>query len=380
MRKLLVLLVVAVAVVVAVKPARVAAQTVMLVPSLMDAPVRPLDWISAAPTRTSLPYRGSGSSDLSDLWLPAGAGRERRVGAALLVFGVNNVGRDHPAIRRVAEALARTGVAVLVPDSSVLLAGRLDTGEVDGVVRAFQTLAARPEVDPGRVGIIRFSAGGSLALVAAADERIRGRIRYVNAFGAFADARSYVASLAAHAYRLDGRTVEWTPTRLALEGYPRLVLAQVGDSEERQLLVGAVAQVLSAGGRPRPDAEFAGRLSGDARAIYRVLVAQDLPDAERAIAQLPPQVRRLLDGLSPVRHLDGLRTKIYLMHELDDHHVPWVESRRLADELAKRGLLARHTEFRLFTHVQPDDVDALAAAPELWKLLWHVDALMLETL
>jgi hypothetical protein len=68
------------------------------------------------------------------------------------------------------------------------------------------------------------------------------------------------------------------------------------------------------------------------------------------------------------------------MHERDDHHVPYVQSRSLAAELEDAGQLTRHTEFRLFDHVQPDDLDLGAATPELWKLLWHVHALMVETL
>ena len=68
------------------------------------------------------------------------------------------------------------------------------------------------------------------------------------------------------------------------------------------------------------------------------------------------------------------------MHETEDHHVPFVESRRLADVLTSVGLLEAHTEFRLFDHVQPDDVDFVAAAPELLKLLLHVRTLLEETL
>ena len=68
------------------------------------------------------------------------------------------------------------------------------------------------------------------------------------------------------------------------------------------------------------------------------------------------------------------------MHETEDHHVPFVESRALASVLGEAGLLRSHTEFRLFDHVQPDDVDFVAAAPELVKLLLHVRTLLEETL
>jgi hypothetical protein len=30
------------------------------------------------------------------------------------------------------------------------------------------------------------------------------------------------------------------------------------------------------------------------------------------------------------------------------------------------------------SHVQPDQLDPLAAAPGIWKLAWHVHALLLE--
>ncbi|MDQ3880759.1 MAG: hypothetical protein M3295_06785, partial [Chloroflexota bacterium] len=76
----------------------------------------------------------------------------------------------------------------------------------------------------------------------------------------------------------------------------------------------------------------------------------------------------------------GIGADVYLMHDLADHHVPYVESRVLAREFAPAGRLVRHTEFRLFDHVQPEDIDVMAAAPELWKLLWHLHAVMVETL
>jgi acetyl esterase/lipase len=377
--RLLILLLAAVVIVVAVKPVRVAAQTVVLLPSLMDADVRPLEWLTGEPTVLSLPYRGERSLDLADLWLPSSATAERPVGGVLLVFGVNNVGRDHPAIRRVAGALARSGVAVMVPDSAVLLEGRLEAGEVDGIVRAFEALRDRPEIDASRVGMAGFSAGGSLALLAAADPRIAADVRYVNAFGAFADARDYVAELAAHAYPLGGREVQWPPTRLALEGFPKLVLNEVRSARDRRLLSETLEASLASGTRPAFDPDVARRLGPRARSFYRLLVAPDLATARAAVARLPADTRATLAALSPVRHLRGIEAPVHLMHERDDHHVPYVESRRLAEALQGRDLLVRYTEFRLFTHVQPDDLDPLAAAPELWKLLWHVHALMTET-
>src|SRR5919109_793030 len=232
---LLVLVAIGVAMV-AWEPTRVGLQTAALLPNLLDAGPKPLNLFSAAPQRVPLPYRegvDGSEPELAELWLPAWASAERRAGGMLLVLGVNNVGRNHPVVARVADGLARTGVAVLVPDSRVLLEGRLEVGEIDGVVRAFELLATRPEVDPERVGIVGFSVGGSLALLAAAEPRIAEDIRWVNAFGAFADASTYLASVSAHAYRSgDGEEVAWTPSELAREVYLGFMLDQVSDGDD----------------------------------------------------------------------------------------------------------------------------------------------------
>ncbi len=300
----------------------------------------------------------------------------------LLVLGVNNVGRNHPVVARVADALARTGVAVLVPDSRLLLEGRLEAGEVDGVVRAFQLLAARPEVDPERVGIVGFSVGGSLALLAAADPRIADEVRWVNAFGAFADAATYLAAVSAHAHRGDdGEEVPWTPSPLAREIYLRFMLDQVPAAADREALDDSLGDAVLGAARPPPDPELRASLESDVgRTIHDLLTARSLADAERAIDDLPAPSRAFIDAISPARHTGELRAAMHLMHETEDHHVPFVESRALASVLGETGLLRSHTEFRLFDHVQPDDVNFVAAAPELVKLLLHVRTLLEETL
>jgi dienelactone hydrolase len=359
-------------------------QTAVMLPTMLGSGPQILPLVTEPPQRTSVPYRAvpGEDPDLAELWLPGWASAERPAGAMLLVFGVNNLGRNHPAIERVAEALARTGVAVLVPDSRTLLEGRLEVGEIGGVVHAFQLLAARPEVDRERLGIVGFSVGGSLALLAAADPDIASSVRWVNAFGAYADATTYLAAVAAHAYvGPDGSSVPWTPTPLAREVFLRFMLDQVDDAADRRALDNALGPAVLAGERAGPDAELRGSLSTSAgRTVHDLLTAVSLDDASESIEDLPAAGAAFIDAISPMRRLAGLEADVHLMHETEDHHVPYVESRALAAALEARGQLAAHTEFRLFDHVQPDDLDLLAAAPELWRLLLHVRTLMEEAL
>lgn len=366
------------------EPTRVALQTAVMLPSVLGSGPQPLPLLTKPPVRMSLPYRAvpGGEPDLAELWLPDWASAERPAGAILMVFGVNNLGRNHPAIERVADALARTGVAVLVPDSRTLLEARLEVGEIGGVVDAFQLLAARPEVDRERLGIFGFSVGGSLALLAARDPAIAASVRWVNAFGAFGDAATYLAAVSAHAYRgPDGAAVPWTPTPLAREVYLGFLLDQVDEERDRQALEAAFGGAIRDGSRPPPDPSLReGLATAVARTVHDLLTAPGLDVATAAIDALPAESLAFIDAISPARHLAGLRADAYLMHETQDRHVPFVESRALAAALAERGRLVDHTEFRLFDHVQPDDLDLAAAAPELWRLLLHVRALMEESL
>ena len=204
----------------------------------------------------------------------------------------------------------------------------------------------------------------------------------MNAFGAFADASSYLAAVSAHAYRAaDGTAVPWTPTPLAREVYLRFLLDQVDDARDRRRLDAAFSEPILAAMRPPPDPRLRAALDTDAaRSVHDLLTASSLDEATAAIDALPAGALAFIDAISPVRHLDGILAEVHLMHETEDHHVPFVESRALASALEPGERLAAHTEFRLFDHVQPDDLDLVAAAPELVKLLLHVRTLMEETL
>jgi len=365
------------------KPSRVALQTFLLVPSLVDAGPQPLELLAPAPHRQTLPYRSDAAlaADLADLWLPAGASAEHRVGGMVLVLGVNNVGRDYPAVVRFADALARSGVAVLVPDSAALLAGTLNPDETGGVVDAFRLLSSRPEVDRQRVGLVGLSVGGSLALLAAGDPRIAAQVRWVNAFGAYADAGEYLAEVAAHAMSLDGRVVAWSPSALTRQTFARLVTSLVPDPADRALVSDAMQATVASGRLPTLDAALAARLSSpQARAVYALLTAGSLERAHELIDALPAAVRDLLSSLSPIDHLAAIRADVFLMYDTADSYVPYGQSLKLADGLRPLGRLARSSQFRLFDHVEAKGVDLVGAAPELWKLLWHVQAVLMETL
>ena len=66
------------------------------------------------------------------------------------------------------------------------------------------------------------------------------------------------------------------------------------------------------------------------------------------------------------------------MHDVDDPFIPFTESRQLA-AAAPPGIVQRYTEFAIFAHVIPDrSVPWETFVPDVWRLLLHVHAVLLE--
>lgn len=329
---------------------RAAVQTVLLLPSLFaSAPIDPLRWATAPPTRISEQFAfAAGQVDL-DLYHPVGEGQH---GAILLQYqGPRPVPRDDPNLVRFAEGLARTGVVVLVPESSTFTAGRVVAEEREAVVLAFQRLLAEPTVDPSRAGIIGFSVGGSISLVAAAEEpAIRDRVRFVNTLGSYFDAEELLVDAASRSQVAGGQIVPWQPDPQALDILAVALLeAAAGEGAEA---VNAFATAILAGTGTRTE-------------------AVDL------LERLPLAARTRLDLISPSRVLGQLRARLYLMHDVDDGYVPFGQETDLADAAGPR--LARATRFAIFSHVQPDrPVPWQTFLPDLWRLAVHAQAVMSE--
>ena len=91
-------------------------------------------------------------------------------------------------------------------------------------------------------------------------------------------------------------------------------------------------------------------------------------------------MRRRLERVSPSAYLTQLHAHLYLMHDRDDSFIPFTESRDLVQQ-SPSGVVVRYTEFSIFAHVIPDrPVPWQTFLPDLWRLFWHVHAVLLEVL
>ena len=220
--------------VVATPQGRTAVETALFIPQIIPTiPVKPQEWVSSAPIRQEVEFPIQDGIGVADLYSQPG---DEKRGSVLLFLGVNPAGRDDPRVVGLANGLARTGVAVMIPWSDTMTDQRVDVSEVDNLVHAFEFLIAQESVDPDRSGMGGFCVGASLATVAAQDERIRSKVKFVNFFGGYYDARDLVTSVVSHS-RFHGDVVEpWQPDVLSKRVVTTHLIEGLSSAEEQALL------------------------------------------------------------------------------------------------------------------------------------------------
>lgn len=374
---LLVIVVVVTAAFVAVKPFRVSVLTVALVPELLNQGPRPLSALTPEPRRETITY-GSEVRDRMDLYVPgtspADLSTPQRYPTVMLVLGVNPLPLDDERVIRTATAIARLGVVVAAPESAQLRNWRLDPAEGPHLVEAFEAVAARPEVDPDRIGMAAFSVGASIALIAASDPRIADRVQWINAFGGFGDAETLLVESATRRMVVNGQERPWKMGDLARQMFLRTILRLASTGADGERIRGQVeALILGDGSTPTSfDPAFAATLQGDSLAAYRLATAVDRVTAASAVAALSPEKHAVLRGVSPNLAVAGLRAPVYLMHDEGDSAIPFSQFEPLALAVP-RTLIRRVTPFKFFDHVQPGASLGPDALGEIAKLQAHLN-------
>ena len=297
----------------------------LLSEAVVRVPVRPLTWVTADPRTERIEWGDAGGRGL--ITRPAGG---EPAPALVVVLGADPAPPDDPRVQRLVDSLARLGLAALLPLSAELEAKRVTPVDVERLVQAFLALERDREVRADRIAFVGLSAGGSLAIVAAADERIAGRVWFVQAIGPYFDAASLAAATLVGAYRApDGELRPWKPERVTTAVVTETLLVTL-DAGQRQALTGVT-----------------------------------LDQAEALLAALGPAQRAALEAISPRHAIAGLRAPLLLLHDRDDRFVPWTESEALA--AAYEPEVFHRTE--LFEHVDPRPGNVAVLLRDGWRLL-----------
>jgi acetyl esterase/lipase len=290
----------------------------LLAQEVPQVPVKPLGALTNTPLHERIALGSAHNPIVADLFRPVprfGTIQPHTEPAVMLALGVKTKASDRKLILAFAQTLSRLGYVVLWPRLRALDQGLplLETPQT--FVWGVQYLTRVASVDRHRISLFGFSVGSSLALVAAADRRIRGDVHALVFFGGYYDIFDYLTSLATQTISVDGKTVAWRPDREALGLVHELLRAEHA---------GAIALI------------FGARTRAQAAAVLHAAPAVELAT---------------LRQMSPSDHIQGLRTRIFILHDKGDHFVPYVESAKLNQALGTR-VAKTYLLSDLFAHTQ----------------------------
>jgi pimeloyl-ACP methyl ester carboxylesterase len=288
-----------------------------------------------------------------------GAGRSWR--AVVFVNGVTRLGRHHPDVERLARALARAGYLVAVPDPPGLRQGVLTLRTLAATTAVVRAVATRPDVRSGRVALFGVSVGASLALLAAEQPSLAGRIRAVAGLAPYTDL-VHVARLTTTAvYLKQGRFERYRTKPFAALVIARSLAAALTPGRDRTLLLARLLAVPDDAADPLAPLRtlHESRLRPSARALVRLLVNRDPARFDSLYGALPQRIRLVATLLSPISAAARLRARVLIASAPHDKYFPPDETRALARRAPHVALTVTPTLQHAIPHFSVGDLAGL---------------------
>ena len=303
-------------------------------------PSRPVDWVTKTPVVQKVSYPSRFDLVEGELYRPPTDGPHPGI---LVCLGVVPFEVDHPQVPVLGKALARAGFAALLYWSPAMRDFRLDTDDLENIPLAYNWLIQQPYVDPSRTGLLGTCVGGSFALMVAANPLVRDHVAFLSAYAPFSSMSTFACDIASASRSNGNRRESWEVDQLTRKVFIQSLTAML-DSGEAERIRSAIID---------KDGHLSeGDMSENGRAVYALLTAKNIDEAEQALHDLPPFMQERLGALSPMKYLQDIRAPlIILLHDHGDQVIPVGESQRLIASLDGHDGV-HYTEMQ-FSHLDP---------------------------
>lgn len=309
--------------------------------SWVDAQARAVVVISSVtdvPVITPAAEAASGEPRFSDETVagnPALVARPAGEGPWPAVFFVNGTvpeGRKLPEARRLAGGFARAGYLVVLPNLPGLTEDRITPDTVAETVDAARAISNHPDAANDRVALVGISTGATLALLAAGNPDVEGRVSVVAGVAPYSDIRTVVNVATTGSYEKDESSfVRHRADPFLSYVVARSVVAALPPGDDRQTLAAEIENV----GRENPNPLGGLRLrrtedlGPGARDVVALLANRDPARFESLYAALPNSVKEDLETFSPLAAVDQIKSPVEIATGPQDKYFPASESENL---------------------------------------------------
>lgn len=267
-----------------------------------NIPIKPLD-IFPDPTHRIITL-GANSEVKADLFIPKKRGTYP---AVIMASGIRLQDKDNEEMLNASRDLSKLGYIVIWPKNKDVSKGESFSDNPNTFIDAFKYLNSRQDVRKNRISIMGFSAGASMAMIAAEKPEMSGKLHAFVFFAGYFSLNDYIRSISLKSYTYNGKVHSWKQ-----DPYLKSTATSVLKSQN----------------------------------LLTVLEQKN----EQPIS---PQEILKLKQASPDSNISNFKTPIFIIHDQNDGTVPFVESVKLASKIDKK-LIKKFLLTKSFDHVRPD--------------------------
>ncbi len=269
--------------------------------------------------------------------------------AVVFTNAAQSLGSAEPHVQRFLHGLGRAGLLAVAPDLPGLSRGEISTETLEATVAVVRSTAERKEARGGRVTLVGASTGAALALVAAADPRLDGRVSAVFAIAPFARLENVLRLATTGFHAEDGELFPHPVDPWLACAAARSLAGALPPGADRDALLLALPDAPVNGCDPLAPPELPAALGPQAQAVAELLANRDPRRFDRLYAALPACVQAAVQRLSPLAPVGAVAAPVELASAPTDRFFPLAESRALACANADVRLTVTST----LDHVSP---------------------------
>lgn len=295
----------------------------------------PLNFITLAPTVSTAVLKMQSDEVNLDIYKSRFPPR-----AKLVIFpAANELGKDDPRLKKLADLFARTGQHVLVPTLPSLNREKFHPQ----VMEEMQAVIKFAHNDKPKLPlqVLSFSIATGPAMIVAAREDLKNDLKLVISMGGYYDLANVIKF---HTTRLP------QPDPFGLWLFGRYY-AQFLPRPDAQILYTIADRKWKDPGADVSD--LAKNLGPEGRQALALLLNKDPEKFDELLAALPEELKNFLNVFDPKPAILNLKSEILLLHSIHDPVIPYSESEKLYAELKAQNKKVQFIKLQVFDHVNP---------------------------
>jgi len=252
------------------------------------------------------------------------------------------------------KGLAKLGFTVMVPLWPGRPLGTINETDPKDLAGSIDWFSKQDFIEKGPVGLVAISYGAGPALIAAADEHIKNKIKYLVLLSGYVDLLAATETIVTGKFSYGKIKGEVEP-----DPYARYVLFyNIGkwcsNHGDQQIFAKISKIILDNNQSDTKINALADGLSKEGKTIFAWVTASEPKDFREKFSRLPKKIKNHYQALTPkLKNIFSIKSPLLIMHSTNDRLIPHTESIKLYNNIKNYNKKSSLVLISAFDHAIP---------------------------